>query len=553
MNESSLPSAVCTLNRFARVAIACITIFGAVTRFAPAQEHPAATSTPLASAAYVHYLLALRFASDGIKYEALREAAASLRVQREGNPAAGLAFQLIAEQRQDVHVRLCCMTANIILARYNTDGSRVLIVLDDKTASIWDAHTGKRIAGPMRHEGDVLAAAWSADGRRVVTSSRDAAVQLWDAATGQLLHARFHTEKPLSHIALSPDGQRVLGSMEGEVYLLDAATGAALATKLRYHDDVNVVMFSNDGEHAFVGTNDDSADLLDPMTGKRLHRLSLGNAIFSAMFSQDSRLVLIGSEDHTAKIWDTNTGVQQGSSFTHTGPVSDAVFSPDGKRVLTTSYDHTARVWDARTGKALTPLLQHSAPLIDGGFSADASLVFTHGRDQSIRVWSATTGEAMMLPLHYTSNISDAVFSPTDPSLLVAIGNSAEVLDMPPSDLAPVWLADLAEFAASRSRFSQITPPGPSRIEKLQADLLASHVDDPWTRFGRWYFSASSQRGVSPWSKLSMQQYVDQLLGLNTPESLSYARQIAFDHPAWMVKIDAAQKALAAEKGRDVR
>ncbi|RZU29582.1 WD40 repeat domain-containing protein [Edaphobacter modestus] len=563
MKEPRPAASIRNLHSLTCITLALMMVFGpAVTYSAPAQERPTSTSvapnpavTPSASSigssglsaeAYVHYLLALKFATDGIKYEALRETAASLRVQREGNPAAGLAFQLIAEQRQDVHLRLCCMTANLVFARYSPDGSRVLTLLDDHTLSIWDAHTTKQIVGPMRHDADVLAAAWSADGRWIVTSSRDATVHLWNTATGQLVHTPFGTEKPLSNIALSPDGDRVLGSVETDVYLLNAATGELLSPKLRYHDDVSVLTFSNDGKHALIGTNDDTADLLDPMTGKRLHRLVLGNAIFSATFSLDSRRLIIGSEDRTAKIWDATTGAPL-SVFTQTGPISDAVFSPDATRVLTTSYDHTARVWDARTGQALTPLLQHSEPLIDGGFSADASLVFTRGRDQSIRIWSAATGEAVMLPIHYTSNRNGAEFSPIDPSLLVAIGNTAEILDVPPSAPAPVWLAELAEFAASRSRFSQMTRPDPSHIEQLRAELLASHEDDPWTRFGQWYFSAPGQRAVSPWSRLSMQRYIDQLFTLNTKESLDYARQIAFEHPAWMVKIDAAQKALYAK------
>ncbi|WP_187290161.1 WD40 repeat domain-containing protein [Terriglobus saanensis] len=497
-------------------------------------------------AAYIHYLLALRFATDGIKHEALREAAASLRAQREGNPAASLAFQLIAEQRQNIHIRLCCVTANFIGAKFSADGARILTVLDDNTLSVWDAHTGEQTAGLMHHDNEVVAVAWSADGHRVVASLNDGTVHLWGASSGQPLHLPFHTVKPLSHIALSPDGKRVLGSAGGEVYLLDAVTGEVLSPKLTYHDDVNVVALSNDGKHALIGTDDDFAELLDPMTGKRLHRMVHGNAIFSATFSPDSRFVLTSSGDHTAKIWDANTGAQQGRDFTQTGPISDAEFSPDATHILTISHDHTARVWDARTGSALTPLLQHNAPLIDGGFSGDASLVFTRGRDQSMRIWSAVTGEATMLPIHYNSNKNGAEFSPTDSSLLVTDGNTAEILDMPPSDPAPVWLADLAEFTASRSRFSQSATPDLSKIEKMRDDLLASQRDDPWTRFGKWYFSTPDQRTVSPWSKLSLQQYVDQLIALNTKESLIYARQITFEHPAWALKIDAAQKALSS-------
>ena len=509
---------------------------------APAQ--PAGVSG-LDPSAYTHYLLALQFAGDGIQHEALRELAESLRAQRGGNPAAGLAFQLLAEQRQDVHITLCCSSAKILTASYSPDGSRILTIYDDQTARIWDAHDGRALGEPMHHDAGILAAAWSEDGRSVATSSRDEAVHLWNGLDGRSLRPPFHVEEALTVLALSPDGTRLLGSAGNTAALWDAATGKQLSPKLEYHEDVNAAAFSRDGRYALLGTSDAVADLLDGRTGARARRFKQGNAIFSASFSRDNRLVLTGSEDHTARIWNADTGAAQGPTLAQTAPISDAVFSPDASRVLTTSYDHTARVWDALTGRPVTPLLQHSAPLIDGGFSPDASLVFTHGRDLSIRVWSAATGQLMLLPIRYTAQVSSAQFSPAGADLLVVTEDTAQILDMPPAVAPPAWLADLAEFAASRSRYFQAPAPDRSTIEKLRAELLASNAADPWTKFGKWYFTQGSERAVSPWSTVSLDHYVHQLLALDTRESLAYARQIASDHPKWMLEIDAAQKSLA--------
>ncbi len=538
----------------------CAVIVGVLgaAKFAGAQSesiqttnHPTEIKVPvgvsgLGPAAYTHYLLGLQFANDGIKHEALRELAESLRAQRQQNPAAGLAFQLIAEQRQDVHITLCCTATNILRAIYSPDGTRILTVLGDRTALIWDAQTGKRMGPALHHNADVLAAAWSADGRHIATSSRDETIHLWDASTGMPSRSPFHVPGSLTVLALSSDGGRVLGSEENAAYLLDTVTGAQISAKLAYHEDVNATAFSPDGRFALVGTSDSVADVLDPRTGMRLQRLRQGNAIFSAKFSRNSQQVLTGSEDHTARLWDVNTGMPLGPVFEQTAAISDAVISADGARVLTTSYDHTARVWDAHTGQPLTPLLQHSAPIIDGGFRADGSLVFTHGRDSSIRLWSTVTGQAMMLPMHYTAPVSSAAFSPVDPSLLVTLGNTAQIVDTPPADTAPSWLADLAEYAASRSRFYQAPPPDRSVVERLRTALLASTATDEWTRFGRWYFVDWTQRTVSPWSNLRVEQYLEQLLALNTPQSIDYAAQVAFDHPKWMIRINAARRALAS-------
>lgn len=490
------------------------------------------------SSAYNHYLLALRFATDGIPYAALHEAAASLRIQAKGNPAASLAFQLIAEQRQDVHIRLCCFTAKVLVARYSPDGKRIMTALDDRTIRIWDAETGRPMFAPMQHDSDILEVAWSADGKRIASSSEDAKVHLWDALSGNPVRQPFRLAKPLAHIALSPDGNSILGSYKGEVYLFNATTGSVISPKPTYHDDVNVVSFSNNAQYAVIGTDDDTADIVDAATAKRLHRLSLGNAALSAVFSSDSRYVMTASEDHTAHIWDVNTGLAQGKGFAQNGPISNSVFSQNEEMVLTTSYDHTARIWNVRTGEPKTPLLQHSSPIINGGFSADGTLVFTHAGDQAVRVWDVATGEVAMAASRNIRGYRDVMFNPRDPMLLLAIGNTVEIMDVSPGDDPPQWLANLADFEASRSRFDQaVVTDNRTSIESLRQSLLSSKDTSRWTQFGKWYFATPGERTVSPWSRIPLHEYFQNILRLNTPESRAYAQQIGAGHPAWLLEI----------------
>jgi WD40 repeat protein len=508
----------------------------------------AQTVSNFGSSAYTHYLLALRFATDGIPYAALHEAAASLRLQANNNPAAGLAFQLIAAQRQDTHLRLCCFKANVIAARYSADGTRIMSVLDDKTIWVWDAATGRPLFAPIQHAGDILATAWSADGKRIASSSRDGKVQLWDAGTGKPVRRPFVLEHPSTHIAISPNGDAILSSYKGAVSLWNTVSGEVVSPK-PYHDDINVLTFSNDGKYALIATNDDVADIVDAATANRLHRLPVGNAVFSAAFSKDSRVALTASEDHTAQIWDVHTGAAQGSGFTHGAAVGDAEFSPDGKLVLTASFDHTARIWNAETGAAISPLLQHRAGVINGGLSADGTLAFTRARDMTIHVWNVATGEPAAVPIQNIGDHNDVAFSPTEPKLLVASGNSIEVLDEVPGDPPPAWLPDLADFEASRSRFDQAPIQSRASIEKLRQTMLDSQSPDRWTQFAQWYFTAPQERTVSPWSHIPLQRYVEDLVQINTGESLAYAKQVSSGHPAWLLRIaDAEKKVLPAPR-----
>lgn len=527
---------------------ACLGLF-AVPTSSIAQESVALTSSPTAmdSSAYLHYLLALRFANEGIPYAALHEAAASLRAQTDNNPAAGIAFQLITAQRQDTHIRLCCFQAKVIAARYSTDGTRILTALDDKTIRVWDAATGHLLFAPLQHDADIIDVAWSTDGRRIASSSQDGRVHLWDANGGMAVRQPFIVEQPITHIAISPNGDFILGSHKGTVSVWNTKTGVVISPK-PYHDDINVLTFSNDGQYALVATNDDAADIVDPTTAKRIHRLSPGNAVFHGSFSGDSRLALTASEDRTAQIWDTSTGAAKGGAFHHSATVNDAEFNRDGTLVLTTSYDHSARVWNVQTSKALAPSMQHSAPVVQGGFSADGALVFTRSRDNTARLWSVATGEPVATPIANVGVHGDIAFSPTAPKLLVAIDNVVEVIDVVPGETAPAWLADLADFEASRSRFDQTPVQNRDIIETLRQSALASKNSDHWSQFARWYFTPPQERTVSPWSRVPLAQYVDELIQMHSPESLAYAEKISAGHPAWLIRIEQENKRMEVRR-----
>jgi hypothetical protein len=131
-----------------------------------------------------------------------------------------------------------------------------------------------------------------------------------------------------------------------------------------------------------------------------------------------------------------------------------------------------------------------------------------------------------------------AIFN-TNGSLLLVPSKSPtiKVVDLPSHEPPPAWLADLAEFAATQTRYDQSRSPDLAKIKVLRARLLASTAKGPWDVFGRWYFAESSLRSISPWSTLSLQEYVESLIALGDKDSLDYASSLAQDHPAWMMKI----------------
>jgi len=95
-------------------------------------------------------------------------------------------------------------------AAFSPDGTRIVTASLDRTAHVWDAATGKPLASPLEHQGQVRSAAFSPDGTRVVTASDDKTARVWDAATGKPLASPLEHQDKVVSAAFSPDGTRVV-------------------------------------------------------------------------------------------------------------------------------------------------------------------------------------------------------------------------------------------------------------------------------------------------------------------------------------------------------
>ena len=68
-------------------------------------------------------------------------------------------------------------------AAFSPAGDRVATALDDQTAALWDATTGKRLFS-LTHTGRVLGLAFRPDGTMLATAGEGKTLRLWDTTTG---------------------------------------------------------------------------------------------------------------------------------------------------------------------------------------------------------------------------------------------------------------------------------------------------------------------------------------------------------------------------------
>ena len=425
-------------------------------------------------------------------------------------------------------------------AQFSADGQRVVTASADKTSRVWDAATGKALSEPMKHDGPVWSAQFSADGQRVVTASDDQTARVWDAATGKALSEPMKHDSAVYSAQFSADGQRVVtASYDQTARVWDAATGKALSEPMKHAGYVSSAQFSADGQRVVTASGDGTARVWDAATGKALSEpMKHAGEVNSAQFSADGQRVVTASQDETARVWDAATGKALSEPMQHAGPVSSAQFSADGQRVVTASRD-TARVWDAATGKALSEPMQHAGAVNSAQFSADGQRVVTASGDGTARVWDAATGKALSEPMKHAGAVSAAQFSADGQRVVTASGDgTARVWDIPiitRKDSADDvnLLADLAEATGGLTlqAFGQteiLAALTPDQV-KATRDKIAVKFSGPLSqltpleRFLKWSVSERRSRTISPFSDLTVADWVKNRIQEGTPDDLRAA------------------------------
>jgi WD40 repeat protein len=441
--------------------------------------------------------------------------------------------------------------------QFSPDGKRVVTASSDKTARVWDAQTGQPLTGPLKHDAAVDSAQFSPDGKRIVTASQDKTAQVWDAQTGQPLTGPLKHEGWVDSAQFSPDGKRIVtASQDKTARVWDAQTGQPLTGPLKHDEQVNSAQFSADGKRVVTASSDKTARVWDAQTGQPLTEpLKHDYFVLSAQFSPDGKRIVTASVDHTARVWDAQTGQPLTEPLKHGSPLNSAQFSPDGKRIVTASDDHTARVWDVQTGQPLTEPLKHDATVYSAQFSLDGKRIVTASKDHTARVWDVQTGQPLTEPLKHDGEVNSAQFSPDGKRIVTAsMDRAARVWDIAPvSSKFPDWLLPLAQAICGYS-LNQNSVLEPTKLDRagtlnqIRQKLNQAIDNDDWVVWGRWFLADPAARTISPFSKITVPQHIEDQIKEGTAESLDAAERLAFGNTNLLRRISQARAALKPTK-----
>ncbi len=261
-----------------------------------------------------------RFDSSGTRVLTVSSGTLSIWDATTGNKLQEFIIEVII---QEIYRCPTNIWASIHTAVFNTDGTQVLLVSDDKTATIWYVETGTWVS---TSPGDdrVTSAAYNKDETCMLTTSGPDAI-IWDLQSGTRKHTFRH------QLAIDYEGA------------IDSA------------------VFNRD-ETKLLTTFSFALFVWDINTETCLHTLRHTSTITSALFNSTSTLIASGSQDFTAKVWDVETGSCL-QSFGHNAWVKNVLFPKDKTQVITIAIH--PRVWDLRTERCIKRLIHDDFNVIN--------------------------------------------------------------------------------------------------------------------------------------------------------------------------------------------
>jgi serine/threonine protein kinase len=260
----------------------------------------------------------------------------------------------------------------------------------DKSARLWDIHTGRAVMTYKGHLGAVRGLCATGDQRRLITGSWDATCKLWDVEIGKCLKTYAGHTQAVSAVALASDGKFFVSAGEdGTVKQWEVNTAWCMRTFEGHLGPVNAVGISADGGRLFTAGSDRTLKIWQIDTGRCIKVLTGHTGSITALaLSCDGKYVASGSADRTAKLWEIESGACVMTYLGHIDAVRSLWISGDDKYLITGAVDRTAKFWDLVTGICLKTYEDHKGCVTAVALSANNKyLVTASAADGNIHSW----------------------------------------------------------------------------------------------------------------------------------------------------------------------
>lgn len=297
------------------------------------------------------------------------------------------------------------------------------LMYNEKSPQMW-----KCVNTIKGHVASINSFAISPDGKVLASGSDDKTISLWNLKTGKRIFSFFGAKKVYS-VAISPDSQMLVsgdGDRQVTTWSLDKKQilrSFSYLASTSHAGVVYAVAFSPDGKTLISGSGDRTIRLWNIETGK-LIRIFNGHskAVFALAIAPDGQTLVSGSADQTIGIWNLNSYQLPCILKGHSGWVFSVAIAPNAETIASGSADGTVKLWNLRSGQLLRTLPGHSGPVFSVAIAPDGKTLASGSNNGTVKFWNLSSGELMQTLAGY----NPVAFSAVEP-IFITGGNGGAI------------------------------------------------------------------------------------------------------------------------------
>ncbi|HRJ02039.1 MAG TPA: WD40 repeat domain-containing protein, partial [Hyphomonas sp.] len=232
-------------------------------------------------------------------------------------------------------------------------------------------------------------------GRRLLVSATDSRVDLYDAETGRRLAGPLTSPGRASseQVLVSSDGKRALVMWADRAYFLDAETGAISAEVSPRGEQAHFsgAAISPDGSRVILAEGQDGlCGLRDGASGEVIAELGGEGATWDIAYSADGRVIMTSTSKSVA-LWNGASGAPIGGQMAFPEAIAlKAALSPDGRSLLV-SDGYKAVLRDVASG-AERPVAAGAIGLREVYFAEARNRFVTVDSGGNVMLWALDSG-----------------------------------------------------------------------------------------------------------------------------------------------------------------
>ena len=272
------------------------------------------------------------------------------------------------------------------VAKFSTNGDRIISVSNDKTLKLWNSFSGKLLKTLYGHYDNIVSLDLFRSYALTVDSSGK--IIVWNLSSNSKVQTIDTKDNKIKSAYFMNSHTKLLVVHHNQIRSIDYSKKNKTRYIVESNDKILSSVYSKRRNLLATMNASGRMKLWRSRNGSLLRSYKMPSANFSNIsFSSDSRTIFVAT-DQVVNIWSTRARKKIQTFQAHNAKIQNITLSPDGKYLATSAADNVIKVWNLRTKKLVRSFNAHKLFITHMSFSPDSRSLITSSTDRTIRLWN---------------------------------------------------------------------------------------------------------------------------------------------------------------------